>query len=311
MKENENNLKHLCFEEYFQDDWRKHFQEKETVQSIMDAAGLSSSHDFVQINSRYLIDDNRIAVIALIKRKSDNILEKLIIDAIAGRSSFEQLIDVVYNIGSDCDYRVALFDQNSKNYPEGIYMAEPVMHELIERIDGHLFLCWINVDATRDEHGILKINYASMESATKHPCPFDAPTRRDFEYAELFRYTMEVLTSEGFSGEIGPFIRFDGFLDDEDANIEWEKDKMVLEIEIDQDDFIYLFTKRYDDILRDDHSYAYSKEKNLLTITINIPFQNFSNSLPRDKWDMAHDYYRNVRIGTVIKNLIAEREDDE
>jgi len=306
-KENENNLKHLSFEEYFGSDWRKHFQKKETVQQILDSANLSDTYDFVQINSRYFIDDIRVAVIALIKRKNTEVLEKLIIDVIAGQSSFEQFLDVVYGVGSDCDYRVILYDQNSKNYSEGIYMEEPIMRELIERLDGHLFLCWMNVDATRDEHGIIKINYTSMEQATIHPCSSHIPTRRDFEYAELYRYTMEVLTSEGYSAETEPFLRFDGILHDQDADIEWKNDGKVIKIEIDQDDFIYLFTKRHDELPSDDCSY--DKKNNLLTITINIPFRNFSNSLPKNKRYMADDYYRNVRIGTWIKDLIAEQDD--
>ena len=309
MQENENNnLKHLSFEEYFEDDWRKHFQEKETVQSIMDAAGLSISHDFVQINSRYIIDDNRKAVIALIKRKNTEVLDKLIIDIIAGQSSFEQFLDVVYSIGSACDYRVILYDQNSKNYPDRIYMEEPIMRELIERLDGHLCLYWMSVDATRDEHGIVKINYTSMKPATIHPSSSHISTRRDFEYAELYCYTMAVLTSEGFLGEI-EYLQFDGFLHDQDATIDWKEDGMVIEIEVYEDDFIYLFTKRRDEIPSDDCSY--DKENNLLTITINIPFQNFVNSLPKDKRSLAYDYYRNVRIGTFVKDLIAERNDDE
>ena len=100
-KDKKNKLSHLSFEEYFESDWRKHFQEQETVQSILDAAGLSESHDFVQVNSRYFINDNRVAVIALVRRKNSKLLEKLIIDVIACNSSFDQFFDVVYNIGSD------------------------------------------------------------------------------------------------------------------------------------------------------------------------------------------------------------------
>ena len=115
-KDNGNNsITHLSFGDYFESDWRKHFQEKDTVQSILEAADLSYSHDFVQINSRYLIDNNRVAVITLVRRKNTEVLDKLIIDIIAGDLSFEQFIDVVYNIGSDCDYRMILHDQNSKN----------------------------------------------------------------------------------------------------------------------------------------------------------------------------------------------------
>jgi len=302
-------IKHLSFKECFQNDWRKYFQEKETIQSIMDSAGLSSSHDFEQVKARYLIDDDRVAVVALIKRKNENVLEKLVFDVIAGNYSFDQFYNVLYNIGSDCDYRIIIYDHNSNIYIKGTYMTDAIMRELTEKLDGHLFLCFISSDATRDENNHAKISFNVKETATRHQCSFDCPTRREFEYAELYRYANDVLTSMGFSMEMEPFLQFDGTLHDEDATNEWKEDGMVVEIEMDNDDFIYLFTKRRDEM--PDHDCSYDKNNNLLSIKINIPFQNFVNSIPEDKRLMAVDYYHNVRLGTSIKDLIDERSDDE
>ena len=107
----------------------------------------------MQINSRYLIDDNRVAIIALLRRKNTEVLEKLIIDVIAGNSSFEQFFDVVYSIGSDCDYRMIICDWNSKNEAPGLWMTDNIMRELINVFDQHLFLYWISADSLRDFDG--------------------------------------------------------------------------------------------------------------------------------------------------------------
>ena len=180
-KDKINKLSHLSFEEYFESDWRKHFQEQDTIQSIMNAVGLSDSHEFVQINSRYLIDDNRVAVIALIKQKNGKLLEKLIIDVIAGNSSFNQFIDVVYSIGSDCDYRLILCDWNSKNKAPSLWMTDDIMHQLVEYLNGHLFLYWICAYAIRDVDSTMKIIYTVIESATNDHSSSEMPGRRDIE----------------------------------------------------------------------------------------------------------------------------------
>ena len=307
-KDKNNKLSHLPFEEYFESDWRKHFQEEETVQSILDAAGLSDSHDFVQVNSRYLINDNRVAVIALVRRKNSKLLEKLIIDVIAGWPSFEQLRDVVYNIGSDCDYHAILYDQNSKNEHIGMYLTNPLVHSLVRHLDGSLFLYWINVDAYRDVDGALKVNYTIMESAQKSLPPLDRPDRLDFEYAELGCF---VLGYYCLSYGYGDNLKLDSYYVDEDAETRWTDEGIITEVSMDQDDYTWLFTKRTENIKDDDYSYVYDEEKGILTITDDLPFQNFKNSLPKAKSNLVDSYYTLARIGSWIDELLREKEEEE
>jgi hypothetical protein len=232
-------LTHLSFEEYFDGDWRKHFQEQDTIQRILDSAGLSSSHDFVQINSRYLIDDNRLAVIALVRRKNTKALEKLIIDVIQGNSSFEQFIDVVYNIGSDCDYRMIICDWNSKNRSPGLRMTDNIMCGLINLFEGHLLLYWISADSFRDFDGTMKINYTVIESTTKTHCSSVMPSRMDIDNAELCCYTVQA--SGHFSSYDDFDIPFNSSYRDEATRIEWKDDGLIItEIAMDHDDYTWL-----------------------------------------------------------------------
>jgi len=302
-------LAHLPFEKYFDGDWRKHFQEKDTVQSILDAAGLSGSHDFVQINSRYLIDDNRIAVIALLRRKNTEVLDKIIIDVIAGNSSFEQFYDVVYNTGSDCDYRMIVCDWNSKNEPSGLRMADNIMCALINLFNHHLFLYWISADSLRDWEGTMKIVYTVIESVAKSDHSSDMPARRDLEYAELRCYTSQA--SGYFSSQDECYLLFNSYYEDEAAGTEWTDKGIITEVDMGQDDYTWLFAKRTENIKHDDCSYEYDKEKEILTITQDLPFQNFKNSLPEEKSGLADDYYHRARIGSWIDELLGEKADEE
>ena len=301
-----NNLKHLCFEEYFERDWDKHFQKQETVQNIFEATGLSDTHEFVQINSRYVIDDNRAGVIALIKRKNSKLLEKLIIDVIADNSSFDQVIDVVYSIGSDCDYRMILCDWNSKKRTRGLRMTDNIMTRLVEYLNGHLFLYWISAAALRDVDGTMKIIYTVIESATKDHSSSGIPDRRNIEYAELFCYAMASSIYYDFLHE-DP-INFDSYWEVDDAETEWTDEGLITKIDIHQDDYEWLFTMRRENIINDDCSYEYN---GILTITEDIPFQNFKNSLPEAKDDLANNYYCRSRTASRIDELLMEKEDED
>ncbi len=308
-KKMNNNLKHLSFEEYFRNDWRKHFQEEITVQNILDAAGLSNSHDFVQINSRYLIDDNRIAVIALIKRKNTEVLDKLIIDVIAGNSTFEQVYDVVYNTGSDCDYRVIICDWNSKKKAPGLWMTDNIMSALINRFDHHLFLYWISADAIRDVDGTMKVIYTVIESVAKSNNFLGMPDRRDLEYAELSLYTWQA--SGYFSSQDEICLIFHNYYEDENSWAEWTDENIITKVNLDQDDYISLYVNPSDDIKQDHCSYEYDKENQILIITEVIPFQNFKYSLPDDKYYLADNFYHSARIGSWIDNLLGEKSIEE
>jgi len=78
-----------------------------------------------------------------------------------------------------------------------------------------------------------------------------------------------------------------------------------------QDDYTWLFTKRIDEIKSNDCTYEYNKEKEILTITEDIPFQNFKYSLPDQKYELARNYYSSARIGSRVDELLGEKEEEE
>jgi hypothetical protein len=310
---NENNLCHLAFEEYFESDWRKHFQEQDTIQSILDAAGLSDSHDFVQIKSKYVINDNRLAVIVLVRRKSKDVLEKMIVDIIAGNPSFEQFLDVGYNVGSDCDYRVIMYDGNTKNHGDTLYLPEDIMSQLIGCLEGNVFVSLIEADAVK-ENDMMNLNYRTVVKTTMQ-YPSRMPDRRDFESAELIAYTVACAFEMGLHDVE---LWYDSYYEDNTdcmllGTTHWKDDGIVCEIEINNDDFIWLFTKKIDVMKNDSYSCEYDKGKSLLTIKDDTPFQNFKNAMHKDKLNLSHDlFYHYARFGTFIKyDLLDERRKDE
>lgn len=310
MCTNITDLKHLSFEEFFHDDWRNYFQEKETIQSIMDSAGLSSSHDFVQVKARYLIDDDRIAVVALIKRKNTEVLEKLIIDIVAGNSSFEQIYDVAYSIGAGCDYRLIICDWNSKNNHPGLRMTDDIMCQLINYFDHYLSLSWIAADGFMDVDGSKEIVYTVIESVSKSDSSLDLPSRRDLEYAELRLYTWQA--SGYFSSSDENPLQFCNYYEGENSWAEWNDKGIITKMGLSQNEYEWLFTNHADEIKEYNCSYEYCKEYHELTITQLIPFQNFNYSLPKDKYRLAENFYHSARIDVfLVEELLGDMEAEE
>ena len=155
----------------------------------------------------------------------------------------------------------------------------------------------------------MKVIYTVIESVAKSDHSSDMPDRRDLEYAELCCYTWQA--SGYFSSQDECYLQFNSYYEDESARTEWTDKGIITEVDMGQDDYTWLFTKRTENIKYDDCSYAYDKEKEILTITQNLPFQNFKNSSPEEKSNLADDYYRCARIGSWIDELLREKAYEE
>jgi hypothetical protein len=314
-KETDNNENrkeiHLTLEERFSGNWRKYFQEEDTLIKIMDTAGLNNSHDFVRIHSRYLINDDRVAIIVVIKQKATDILDKMIIDVIAGFPSFEQFIDVIYDVGADCDYHVIICDKNSKNHTSLVIVTDPLMFQLMDHIDSDVFMSFILADAIKRENDVMEIHYENLKSVKKDPDSLGIPNRRDFESAELYAYCFNYRYMLSWDEAD---VRFDASWNTEvpiGSETEWTDDGIVIKMDIDNDDFAWLFTKRSDEIKNDCYIYDYDTQKSELTIKMNIPFRNFKYSSVRDKKNLADEFYSMANSGCYIEELLSEKEDED
>ena len=305
-KDNENNLKHLSFEEYFESDWRQYFQEKETVQKILDAAGLSSSHDFVQINSRYIIDDNRVAVIVLIKRKNKEVLDKMIIDVIGSSPRFEQFMDVIYNIGSGCDYRLMLYDINTKHFSGGILYCDHLMSDLMDHFDGEVSMSLIGIDCIQDENNTTNIKFNKFKTITNSDqlTQKDLPDRRIFEEAEFWGPYVGSFLGGDFPCTYG--FETNGINSSSiwDLGLEstWTDDNGIIVqmgIPDDAEQSFRQLLKEYNEELREAFE-GCSIEFNdgVFIVKKDVPFRNFVYALPSDKIEMVEEFFRYERTVT-------------
>ena len=69
----------------------------------------------------------------------------------------------------------------------------------------------------------MKVNFTTVKLATKFPYPYEMPNRRDFEYAELYCYTMSSFGDDSY-WEIED-LHFDSYWEDGEsikASMEWK-----------------------------------------------------------------------------------------
>ena len=64
---------------------------------------------FKDIAKQYLINNDRVSIIATMEDE-DKHLERAIIDVKTGFPTWEQMMDVTYAIGEDCERKIVVFD---------------------------------------------------------------------------------------------------------------------------------------------------------------------------------------------------------
>lgn len=250
---------HISFKECFSDGWREYFQKEDVLLKIIEAAGLSDTHELVQINSGHFIDDHGMAIIILLKRRSNSTLDKAIIDVIASHPRFEQFINVFYELGADCDYRIIVYDNNGncQDVDSPCLSSFSRMPTLIEYLNGCAFICAMGINMEKSESNTVSLEFTDIESNGEGPDQFtdtdsngdgqdrhEVPDRGDLEelffWEQYFYPAYTGTTCPYYSCNSGPF---DYSGDDISLTADWTDKGMIIECDIDSDAFTWLFTK--------------------------------------------------------------------
>jgi len=248
---------HVSFKECFHDGWREYFRKEDTLLKVLEAASLTSTHEFVQVNSRYLIDNNRIAVILLLKRKDNEILDKVIVDVISGLPTFAQLMDVFYNVGSDCDYSLILYDENNQHVPYGAedYQGDEIycnmMASLLSELRGKVSLSVMGIDLEMNEANVVNFKCVNLQSISKDGKDSKLPDRIFFEKAQFWGPYFLPLHSTYVRCDEYNFYCYE-YINDRSDYIslvaDWDNDGMIADYTFEKDDLIWLLTNKLEEI---------------------------------------------------------------
>ncbi|RJR43991.1 MAG: hypothetical protein C4576_13805 [Desulfobacteraceae bacterium] len=91
------------------EEMKNHLTNPKTVDNILMTIGVIDV-EFERVDRTYLIDSDKVALTVIVRNKAKECLEKAILYFKHGRADYQQLVDVSVGIGSDCDYKIALFD---------------------------------------------------------------------------------------------------------------------------------------------------------------------------------------------------------
>jgi len=96
--------------EYGGKNWRKNYlTRKDQIVKLLHELEIKN-YEFIRTASRMLINDDRCVVIVIAKRTDNGHLRKIVIDTKLGSPTWQQFIDVTYNIGADSDVKIIIFD---------------------------------------------------------------------------------------------------------------------------------------------------------------------------------------------------------
>lgn len=317
---------HASFKRRFKNDWRDYFLKKDVLLKVLDGVCLTATHEFVTPRSKYLIDDDRLAVTLLLKRKGTEILDKVIIDAISSWPSFEQIMEVLYTLGSDCDYRIVLYDRNFDSDCWGDHSGDIayMFDSLLDYLQGRVSLSVVGIDLGASDGGELTPRCMKIRSINRNNTQLGLPDRTILEEAELWSSYFPGIRCQG--EHYDEYCFHHGEYVETTANkinswAIWTDDGMVAEYTMDGEYFKELMSKRLDrlesrfkgcliDYRIEDQEITvknraasireavestpverkHGREKHIITITSPIPFRNFVYSSPDDRYGMADEF---------------------
>ena len=335
---------HISFKECFSDGWRDYFQKEDVLLKVIEAAGLNNTHDFVEIDSRHPIDDHRMAITILLKKKNNSTLDKLIIDIISSHPRFEQFINVLYELGADCDYRIIIYDENGncQDVDSPCLSSFSRMPTLIEYLDGYAFICAMGIDIEISESNTMSLEFTDIESNSDGQDRHEVPDREDLErlfFWEQYFYPAYtgIACSYYYSSCLDHFNYFGDYIS---FSADWTDKGMIIECGIDSEDFIWLFTEMREEIEdalncsikydangdgvisvvknrdKSDNPFTLHEEwdvkieQDMITVTREIPFRNFILSPGSERKHWTDEFISAMNSLKVLEGLLWDRDDE-
>lgn len=233
------------YERCYPENWRDYFVREIFLLKIINAAGLTQTHEFVELRTRYLIDYDRIVLIVLLRRKDTDILDKLIIDVISRAPKFEQIMDALYVIGVDSDFRIILYARNVRGMGDYHPVIGSKLTSLMKALRGRVFLTVIGIDLEVNDANTVDLRFHHIEAVDKDGKDNTLPEREMLERAEFW--------GPCFSDACGLVYNDpDCQCDEYDFNYSlytkdwgcalWNKDEMLVTYDIGHENLIWLLT---------------------------------------------------------------------
>jgi hypothetical protein len=167
----------------------EHFVKKDTIEDLLNKIGIDKQK-FVGIESTKIISDERFSVIFNTIKEGNGIKGRHIIDVISTEPTWQQLMDVTFGAGADCDTKIVIYD-NSAQWNDRVSNRNTAAKFASINNDCGLDTYVLGATALeRRNKDELKISYA-IEASPKvgyETYYRKLPTKEEFEQAEFWLY---------------------------------------------------------------------------------------------------------------------------
>ena len=175
-------------------DLTKYFDRKEKINSLFESININDVR-LGHVQSTYLIDNNRYVVIAIVENINRD-LSKVIIDMIIGEPTWSQLMDITFNLGSDCGKKIILYKGEEVDFggdpPNSIGSAEAFAY-INNQCGVDTYLINVNEELGKNDQQTLVYDIKLKPSDDKNTTYKKHPIKQDFQKSELWFYQCNCL----------------------------------------------------------------------------------------------------------------------
>ena len=171
------------------DNWREHFTQKSTIENLMDQIGISEQK-YTGIETTSRINDDRFYVIFNTVKDGHGNKGRHIIDVILEEPTWQQMMDVTFGAGCECDTRIVIYDNASQSYDKVSNRKTAVKFASINNDCGVDTYILNTTVAKRTENDGISLLY-EIESSPEYVYEttyHKLPKREEFEQAEFWLY---------------------------------------------------------------------------------------------------------------------------
>jgi hypothetical protein len=164
--------------------WIEDFLSENSLTSIIDSTDIED-YEFHRIEKTYTVNNDRVGAIVQIRKGGRT--KRAIIDFKRGDATWDQLMDMTFNFGNDCDYQIAVYDysQNVEDDRDDHIHAECLVDCLVA------YGCKVYMvrgERTPGHQGSVRYEYSCVSSGDEYSSETFSeklPSKRQFEHAEF------------------------------------------------------------------------------------------------------------------------------
>ena len=229
------------FKDYYGNDWRNVMATKSNINEMLEKIKLGR-HDVKSVDDIKLINENRVVVIASTTRRGDENIYKMAIDIISGKPTWDQMMDMTFNIGADADKKIVLYDNSGYQiFADDVSLEEEVAFSFAQIVNHYLnktILATVTLPEEQDDDAIQYSIISENEEFGNVIEKYDGrepslPSKERFEYVNFWaiRYCSIFADNTGhleflLTDKPNEWFEFNPY-----ENLKWDSDGFRLELD--------------------------------------------------------------------------------